>query len=196
MFWWIAGAAVGVAKLILDSFSDQERQARDNWERTHRKVKKSTEEHRQHIEKHLRSARESWDFHVLADMHYSSMIVANVAWKTMKNASSSIRTVKKGLQQTRREIIRIQEQINNESNRRKKWQSIEEIKVVRQLSKEFQVEMKTLKSQSSSLLEEVKRLNKQTGDLKLAIRDRCGRGGLMWYEALEHRKSHYPRASA
>jgi len=186
MIWWIAGAAfVGVVKLVMESFSEDERHARHQWEQTYHEVQRSTAEHRQHIAQHLDSAQQSWDFYVLTDMHFSSMIVANSAWQALANARISQNAIDKGIQKTRREIGQLQQKINRETDYQTRGDLINEIKLIRQLLEEFIVEIKTLRIQTRKLYEEVTGLNHQTRALKLAIRDRCGSRGWMWFEQRE-----------
>lgn len=187
MIWWVAGvAAVGAVKLVLDSFSEQERRARKNWQNKYNEVKRSTAEHRKHIEKHLEQARHSYDFHVLTDMHFSSMIVANAAYKALDNAKISQVAIAKGIRKTMTEIGQLQDKIDLESSFKERGVLIEEIKLIRELLKEFSTEMDTLKNQTRKLYDEVRELNAQTGALKLAIRDRCGSRGGEWYEARQN----------
>ena len=197
MIWWVAGVvAAGAVKLILDSFSEQERRARKDWQNKYSEVKRTTAEHREHIEKHLKQAQNSYDFHVLTDMHFSSMIVANAAYKALDNAKISQRAITKGIRKTRAEIKQQQDKIDLESSYEQRGVLIEEIKLIRQLLKEFYTEVNTLKKQTQKLYDEVQQLNAQTGALKLAIRDRCGLRGGEWYEARQNNSRLSLQASA
>lgn len=127
--WWIA-IPIGVA-LLYKSISENERQARQRWENKRIEVEKSIEEHRKNIEKHIAQAKSSYDFHFLVDLHYSSMKVADVAYKLLNDAGGSISSMSKMLQASKEQRTLLQVTLENarkEKNKEVIHDTIEQLK--------------------------------------------------------------------
>jgi len=200
--WWVTGPIIiyGLKK-VYDAISDSERNARQNWENKRNEVERSVEEHRANIEKHLSEAQESYNFHFLTDMHFSSMIVANTAYDLLKDAKISLEGIGKMIMEAKAQIDSllknigaIKSKIDDEKNKKKKYELIDKIKplhkekkLVRDLRKSLFDDQEKVKGQKEHLYSEVKRLNKQTRELKILIRDRCGTKGQDWYDKIELR---------
>jgi len=192
MFWWVAGAAVGVAvKLIYDIVSEEERDARQRWEKKRDEVQCTVVKRRRRLSNHLQRAQDRWDFHNLVEEHFSSMMVANAAWKTLQNARSSLRTVARLRTRTWVQVSKLQKKINMERDWHRRGELIEEIKVLRQMLADFNAELGTLQSQEQGFYHELCQLNEQTRLLKEAVRDRCGSRGRSWYKEREARKNRH-----
>ena len=189
--WWLA-IPVGVVclKLLYDAVTDDERDARQRWENKRREVERSLEDHQRNIEKHIAQAQRSYDFHFLADLHYSSIKVADAAHKLLNDASISISGMSKMLQAAKEQRALLQVRLENarqEKNKEIIHDTIEQLKIVNEVRKNIFDDKDKVKEQQASFLKEVKKLNNQTRELKECIRDRCGSGGLSWFNKLEAR---------
>ena len=200
--WWVTAPVIiyGLKK-VYDAISDSERNARQNWENKRNEVERSVEEHRANIEKHLSEAQESYNFHFLTDMHFSSMIVANTAYDLLKDARISLEGIGKMIMEAKAQIDslqnnigEIQSEIDDEKNKKKKGELIGKIqplhkdnKLIKDFRKSLFDDQEKVKEQKEHLYSEVKRLNNRTRELKLLIKDRCGTKGKDWYARIERR---------
>ncbi|WP_020585826.1 hypothetical protein [Desulfobacter curvatus] len=199
MSWWkialgvgaaLGGAAV-VSKIIYDVVEEDEREARENWERKRKEVSRSVEEHRENIEQHIAEAQSSYDYHFLVDLHYSSVKVADQAYSLLQDARSSLVGLGKMLKKAKEEIARLQKELNvakEQKDRGKFSEFLEQIKIVKSMRKDLFNDRDKVQTQRDSFLADVRQLNSRTRSLKEAIRDRCGDRGKDWYCRLEMRK--------
>lgn len=192
MFWFaLPILAIGVGAWIYHSVSEDEKQAERRWKEKKEEVEKSLIEHRNNIRKHIQQAQQSYDFHFLIDMHYSSVKVANAAYSLLSDARDSIRGVGKMLNNTkeRKRILENELQYaRNTKNKDEIYRIIDELKLINELRRELFSQRDNLYTQKDSFYQEVKRLNLQTTELKNYIRYRCGSRGIEWYQNLERRK--------
>lgn len=192
MFWFaLPILAVGVGAWIYNSVSENERQAERRWKEKKAEVEKSLVEHRQNIEHHIKQAQSSYDFQFLVDMHYSSVKVADAAYKLLVDSRDSISGINKMLNNAKQRKTTLENELQiarNNKNKSEIHSIISELKVVNELRKELFLQKDNLLVQKNSFFEEVKRLNIQTSELKQYIRHRCGIQGLEWYQRLENRK--------
>ncbi len=189
MNWWAAGAialfGIGTA-VILSSVSKEEYEARERWATKHSEAKKTVEAHRTNIESHIRDAQQSFDFHSLINLHFSSLRAADNAYGLFNDARTSLSS-----------IYQILDRINEQKNFQKSSLSevglkdsksiVSEIRSLDEFKSSVLGDLVDLKSQKEHLFAEVKRLNEQTHHLKIAIRDRCGQKGKEWFDRLEAR---------
>ena len=66
-------AAMGVSAWIYNSVSEEEQRAQRQWHEKRRSVQKTLSEHRSHIERHIRQAQSSHDFHYLRPLQNTSL---------------------------------------------------------------------------------------------------------------------------
>ncbi len=191
--WWIipvVGVGAGL-KLLYDVVSEEEREARTRWENKREEVERSLEEHQRNIESHIQQAQNSYDFHFLVDLHYSSSQVANAAYHLLNDAKSSFSGMSKMLKKSKEQRSFLQtelEEAERNQSRKAIYETIEQLKMVNELRKSVFNDRDKVKEQKVNFLAEVQRLNRQTKKLKEFIRDRCGDGGREWYNRLEARR--------
>jgi len=189
--WWLIPVGLIGLKLLYDAMSDDEREARQRWEHKRREVESRIEEHQSTIDKHCAQAQSRYDFHFLRDLHYSSMRVADTAYQLLADAGSSIAGMNKMLQEAKAQKTLLQVRLDKarqENNKALIQDTSEQLKMVSELRKGIFTDKAKVKAQQSAFLKEVKKLNRQTSALKACIRDRCGNGGLVWFNQLEARK--------
>lgn len=196
MWWILAGVAVAA---IFDSASNKEKEAAQRWESKRRELKQSISIQRKQISHHIRTASFDQEFHRLNNLYYESRQTANLAYQTYNDAKISLKGVWKMLKRLKgkRKELRTQLKAIKERNVRVKDKSkkISTIEVEKELSiyktaiEKMYMEMGILQEQKNEFQEELKSLNQRTHWLKENIRDRCGHGGMVWYNRLENKKS-------
>ena len=191
--WWLLpiGVGVGILKLLYDAVSEEEYEARRRWESKRKEVERSVKEHQENIEAHIQQAQNSYDFHFLVDLHYSSSQVANSAYQLLCDARSSFSGMSKMLKKSKEQRAVLQcdlEEARRNKDRKRIHETIEQLKVVNDLRKSVFDDRDRVREQKDRFLAEVRLLNSQTRELKEFIRDRCGDGGREWYQRLEARR--------
>ncbi len=187
--WWLVPVAtVGAAAAIWAIFDREARDARNQWERDWKRVQRSVEDHRRNIQRNLNRAQTSYDFHLLVDLHFSSFRVADHAYSSLRDARKSLDAMGKMLVQAKhRKNELIQKKRAAPFEERQQIQA--EIDILTELRDDIFPDKDAVKQQRDELHSELKRLNNQTHQLKIAIRDRCGYKGRDWYNRLEERKA-------
>jgi hypothetical protein len=191
--WWLIPIGVGVlGKLLFDAFikdaGAEKIEACNRWESKREEVHRSVEDHRRQIEVHLYEAQQSYDFFVLTEMHNSSRVVSDVAYKLLNDAKINLDSISNLIRNTKEKCNILQSEIDSTNDFAAKSEIIRNIKEIRELKSNLYIQKDIIKEQKESLYSEVVRLNDQTAQLKLFIRDRCGDGGFEWYSRLESRK--------
>ena len=184
-------AAMGVSAWIYNSVSEEEQRAQRQWHEKRRSVQKTLSEHRSHIERHIRQAQSSHDFHYLVEMHYSSVQIANAAYKLLDDARISLRAIGTMINNTKQRKLSLERDLafaKGQKNRDAIVRIIEELKQINASRRALFEEKDKQKAEKDNLYQEVKRLNQQTGELKQHIRHRCGSKGQIWFQNLERRK--------
>ena len=191
MFWIVlpvAVAAAAVVSTLLAGTSAAERRSRTAWKDKRDEVSRTVEECRRKVEVQLGRATESLDFHFLIDLHYSSFRVANMAYALLEDASISIRTMQRLIDDagTKREAQKAKLDIAESYEERQML--LEEVFLLKEFRGLAIEDIKKVRAQREKLKSEVGLFNSRTAELKIAIRDRCGEGGKIWYDRLEKRK--------
>ncbi len=190
--WWLIPIGIGVGlKLLYDSVSDDECEARERWENKRVEIEKTIEEHQHNIDIHLKESKESYNFRLLVDLHYSSVKISNSAYQLLEDSRISFNGMSKMLKKAKEQKITLQKKLEEckaEKNRTQIIDIKKELKMVNELRKNIFDDRDKLDLQKKAFLDETKRLNNQTRKLKELIRDRCGEKGSDWYLRLEERK--------
>ena len=189
--WWLIPIGVGgVAALIYNAVSEKEREARQRWEENRWEVERSIVEHHRNIEVHFNQAQYSYNFHVLVDEHYGSMKAADAAYKLLDDVHSSLDGMNKMLKEAKDQRTCLQEELQKARRQKDRAlirDTIEQLKIVHEMRKNLFDDRDKVKAQRVSFLQEVRRLNNRTRELKELIRDECGPRGLDWFNRLEER---------
>ena len=98
-------AAVGVGAWIYNSVTEEEQQAQRDWHKKSKSVEKTVSKRRKEIERHIRQAQSSYNFHYLVEMHYSSVQIANAAYKLLDDARISLRSISTMLNNVKQQKI-------------------------------------------------------------------------------------------
>jgi len=179
----VVSFAVGA---IIGSLSENEKTARRRWHSKRVELKRTIEEHRKNIERHIYEAQESYDFVFLVDLHYSSHRVADEAYKCLNDARASIDSLERCIEKINTSKDNFKSQLDGASTETRKH-CLAEIRSLHEFKENVIEDLKTVTTQRNDFFSELKRLNEQTRNLKEAIRDRCGNRGWDWYERLEQR---------
>ena len=194
MLWFLGLAAVSVGAVAwaYNSVTEEEREARRRWERKREEVEKTLEEHQANIQEHIKQAQSSYDFHLLTNLHYSSVKVADSAYKLLGDARDSIRGINTMLMNAKKHKLELEAQLQiakQNKNKEEFSKIISELKQVNEMRRSLFEDKELVSSQKEKFYIEVKRLNQQTSELKNFIRYRCGNRGIEWYQRLEMRKA-------
>jgi hypothetical protein len=184
-------AAMGVSAWIYNSVSEEEQRAQRQWHEKRRSVQKTLSEHRSHIERHIRQAQSSHDFHYLVEMHYSSVQIANAAYKLLDDARSSLNAMHTMLNNAKQRKLSLERNLafaQGQKNRAAMARIIADLKRINASRHALFEEKNKQKAEKDKLYQEVKRLNQQTSELKQHIRHCCGSKGQIWFQNLERRK--------
>ncbi len=109
--WWLAiPVAVGVAAYLIDELNEEVGDVRQRWENKKEEVERDLNWHKQNIENHLQQAKNDCDFYELVNVHYSSVKVADEAYKLLMGARDSINAVGQALGKAKRERDNLKKQ--------------------------------------------------------------------------------------
>lgn len=186
----IAGLAlIGAGVWIYNELQDQAGAERERWRSKREEVQRSIEWHEAQIRDHLSRARESYDFKVLVDMHFSCMKVADQAYSLLKDAITSLEKIGEAIAKTKEQRDLLFDKKKTSNNKEDRDEIQQEISSIQDLRSKLFADKDEIKKQRDEFLSKVKDLNSKTHDLKISIRDRTGSKGQEWYARLEMRKA-------
>ncbi len=187
--WWLAvPVAIGVAAYIIDELTDEAGAERDRWESKRKEVEHDLEWHKENIKRHLDEAKNTYDFHQLVNMHYSSVKVADEAYKLLTDARVTLKAIGKAIGAAKKERDVLKEKRKKSKSKKEREEFTKEIESLINLRKQLFSQKEEIEEQKSEFYIRVKSLNAQTRELKCLIRDTTGYKGEEWYECLEQRK--------
>ena len=184
-------AAVGIGAWIYNAVTEEEQQAQRDWQKKRNSVEKNVLKRRKEIEHHIRQAQSSYNFQYLVQMHYSSVQIANTAYKLLDDARISLRAIGTMINNTKQRKLSLERDLafaKGQKNRAAVVRIIEELKQINASRRALFEEKDKQKAEKDNLYQEVKQLNQQTGELKQHISHRCGSKGQIWFQNLERRK--------
>lgn len=191
MIWWLIAVGIGVigiANKVLGNLRTTASKERQRWENEHRVVEAQVKQYDKQIQVQLRDAQDIVDFHVLTNLHYESMKIADHAYSLLKDSRVALNAIGNAIVETGKEKSRLISEKGMSSYYRK--QELEqEISALVDLSNHLFPDKNQLKAQRDSFYNQVQEFNARTHSLKLAIRDRCGDKGEDWYRRLLARTS-------
>lgn len=181
-------ALVGVGAWIYNELQEQSGVERERWRSKREEVERSIQWHEFQINNHLSSARNSYDFKVLVDMHFSCMKVADQAYSLLKDARISQKKIGEAIGETKIQMGILFEKKMSSKSFLEKNKIQDEISSLQNLRSHLFNEKKQIENQKLVFESRVKDLNAKTHELKISIRDRTGQKGMDWYARLELRK--------
>lgn len=186
----IAGIAlVGAGLWIYNELEEETATERKRWKTKRAEVERSIEWHEEQITDHLDDARESYDFKVLIDMHYSCVKVADQAYSLLKDARYSLDKMGEAIIKTKKQRDTLFIQKKEARSKAKRDEIQLELGSIQQLRKKLFEDKDEMKLQRDTLYNKVKDLNGKTHALKISIKERTGNRGRDWYKRLEERKA-------
>ena len=192
MIWWlivgIIGGIIGVANKILSNLRTTAAKERQRWANEHQIVETQIQQYEQQIQQKLQEAQYTIDFHVLTNLHFESMKIANHAYGLLKDSRVALDAIGNAIVETAKEKNRlIAEKRSIFFNPSKERALEQEITALVDLNRHLNPDKDQIKAQRNHFNTQVKEFNSRTHTLKLAIRDRCGEKGQDWYRRLEER---------
>lgn len=186
----IAGLVlVGASVWIYNELQEQAGAECERWRSKREEVQRSIEWHEAQIRNHLSHARESYDFKVLVDMHFSCMKVADQAYSLLKDAITSLEKIGEAIAKTKEQRDLLFDKKKASNNKAERNEIQQEISSIQELRSKLFADKDEIKKQRDEFLSKVRDLNSKTHDLKISIRDRTGSKGKEWYARLEMRKA-------
>ena len=187
--WWLIPIGIGIAAAIINALDDDAGCEKQHWGQKYQDVQRDIEWHRKDIEGHIHSAQAFCDFRVLTDLHFSSMKVANEAYKLLSSAQTAVTAISKALLSAKDQIAKLTETQKFATTVQERQTMSAEIESLRKLRKALFEDKDAHIAQKNNFLSEVKRFNNQTRLLKEAIRNQTGSRGVEWYQKSEARKA-------
>jgi FtsZ-binding cell division protein ZapB len=187
----LAGGAILMGAAIYGIVSEEEKNARRRWEQKRDDVENTLKLHKRKISEHIRKKNNNYRFHQLVNLHYSSVLKANAAYKLLQDAKTSIGSINKMLKTAKEQKIKLQKMIDDakiKNDRESVSKLIHELRLLNEFRNKLFDERDDLYAQKDNLYNEVKKLNAETRKLKEHIRDFCEERGRTWYKKLEERK--------
>jgi cold shock CspA family protein len=189
--WWIIGLAIvgifGIAQAILESLRKEVARERQQWEESYQKLEAEVKYYQKLLDQKLRVAQTSYNFEELTNLHYVSTKAANSTYKMLKGSRKTLAAMGRAIVDAAKQ----RKKLERKKRRTILWEAArieKEIQSLHKLRDDILTPDKNrVKAQRDKLKREVDRLNKQTGELRDMIRDRCGARGRAWYNALMER---------
>lgn len=185
--WW-ALALVGGAAILGASLYSTTSDARERWNSKRDDLEKSIYECEKIVNEAISESIEELDYKTLIDIHFSSMRVANEAYRLRNDVRTILNSHKETLtklKQCRDKIYPLMKDNSITFEERGKYR--EEFDSYGMLRQGIFEEFETLKLQHSLFNEKLHKFNMTTHKLKISIRDNCGWRGEEWFERLEAR---------
>lgn len=194
MIWWlivgIIGGVIGVANAILNRLRNTAAKQRQRWANEYQAVERQIQQYDRQIQYKLQEAQYTVDFHVLTNLHFESMKIADHAYELLKDSRVALDAIGNAIVEAAKEKNRlIAEKRSLPSYSSRKPQLEQEIGALVELGNQLYPDKDQLKTQRDHFHNQVAQFNARTHTLKLAIRDRCGERGQDWFRRLEARTS-------
>ena len=190
--WWAVAIGVGVGlKIIYDSVSEGEREARSNWQSASRNLNRSIDYHQQQINERLAAAKARCEYQQLVGLHYAAVNAGSEAYKAFADVDESLTAIQKMLVSANAQRTLLQAAFDEAKATRNKavfQDTLAQLKLVNELRRNLFADRDLVKQQRDELRAKLRELNNRTHELKLTIRDKCGSQGRDWYQRLEQRK--------
>lgn len=186
----LAGAVViGGVALISNSFEEKTRVARKKYEDSIDLYYSNIENLKQQIE--YEKSKVSWfnyNFSPLVELHYQSFLQANIAHNAFLQNKIIINEAHSDINEIKVKQNELYNLINtSQLDKNKRFELINELKQYKMLKNNLYENINNYKSSSYELSKTRDLFNQYTHNLKIYIRDNCGKGGKIWYEKLERR---------
>lgn len=185
--WWLA-ISIGI-EILNSVLKEEEREARSQWECKREEINRKVEEHNEFIQGYLSGKNQDYNYHKLIYLHHSSVLAADEAYKLLNDAHISLDAIGKMLVTAKDRRLFIECQLRKTRIQSKKKELDNELKQIQELRKNLFEDKNNVKAQKEELFIKLKHLNKQTGDVKIMIRDHCGTAGKSWYQRSQERKA-------
>lgn len=190
MIWWLVAGALGVlgiANAILNRLKNTAAKERQRWNNEYKAVERKIKQYDYEIQQKVHAAQNTVDFHLLTNLHFESLKVADHAYSLLQDSRVSLDAIGQAIVETAKEKNKLISQKRNTWNPFKASEIEQEIAALVDLNRQLYSDKDQLKAQRDHFYAQVKNFNARTHGLKLAIRDRCGVQGREWYKRLEDR---------
>jgi hypothetical protein len=182
MWWLLPLVGFGVVAAVLRLASNDERTAREAWEKQYAGSLREVQAQRARIEALQRAAQESYDFRYLNGVYFDSMRCADMAYSCLTNARGCLDGLAKMIRDTQERRAGLKQKFSSYLQRDQYDDTVANLQQLRELQLQLKGDFDKVLAEKRALSDEVARLNASTRALKELIRDRCGHRGQEWYE--------------
>jgi uncharacterized membrane-anchored protein YhcB (DUF1043 family) len=187
--WFVIPIVGLVVAGIVALVSEEEASARRTWDDKYQGAKDEVEGLRRDIENHLCETRNEYDFYVLNEYYYSSFRFADNAYKLLEDSRTSLVSIRRMIDSANGKRREISKRLEGTMNRKERAENIGELRNLTEFRDSLQKDLNIVLAQKQDFAAEVKRLNQQTANLKIAMREHCGSKGRDWFASLQQRIS-------
>lgn len=130
-----------------------------------------------------------YDFNLLVELHYQSCKQGDLAYKGKQAVRRTIDGYYTGVRQIKEKQQKLYiEMKNGTKTYAQRAEIAEQLAGLKDLKSHLYLSIDNAKKEQEKFLSNVMAFNAETHDLKIFIRNNCGRGGEVWYERLEERR--------
>jgi hypothetical protein len=186
----VAGIALtAIGKSVYEKyFSNKEKKAKKEWQENREKVEKYISQQEVQIKEYTSKKNTEEDFYNLTNIHFTSMRIADQAYKLFDYSKIYLEAMNRNLQLTAERNNKIHNLFKTKIEYEKKLKLTKELNELKEVRKSLFGDKDTLKKQTDDLKNKLKSFNIRTSTLKFRIRDNCGEKGIDWFQRLEQRK--------
>lgn len=186
MIYVLGIAAVGV--LAYAWLSGEEQAALNSYNSSSRRLAHEVTERQQQLNSYRIYSRAAQDFYKHIDLHHKSFLTAQHCYSLYEEQKQILRMLSSRIDGLVNQLNMLKQQ-RDIATGAQKAHIREQLKTVRGFLQEANAERATIKQQKDTLLFELRGINQKTRELKLYIRDNCGKKGRDWYQRGLERRS-------
>lgn len=186
MLYVLGAAAVGV--IAYAWLSSAEQSAMNSYHSSARRLSHEIEQRQGQLNSYRQASQAARDYYKHIDLHHNSVLTANEAFALYDAQKQMLTMLNQRIHGFVQQIIALKKQ-RDVAKGAEKAEIRQQLNVVRGFLQEAKLERANMKQQKETLLFELREINKKTRELKLYIRDNCGKKGRDWYQRGLERRS-------
>lgn len=177
MYWVIGAVAVGALVWL----SSEEDSARSDYQNAGRHLERETKKRRAELASIRKNRALAADFYRHNELYFASVQTANACYDLYDKQKKLVKMFAQKKAMFDQQITELKKQRDTATGQQK--QAIrEELTKTREYFAQAKEQLAVLAEEKERLLAEVRYLNQETRELKLYMRDNCGKKGRDWYQ--------------
>lgn len=186
MIYVLGIAAVGV--LAYAWLSGEEQAALNSYNSSSRRLAREVTERQQQLNSYRRASHAAHDFYKHNDLYYNSVLTANNCFALYDEQKKMLKMIQGRVNDLIQQIIVLKQQ-RDAAKGEQKAQFRQLLSALYESLDQAKSECAKIRKQKKALLSEVREINHKTRELKLYMRDNCGKKGRDWYQGHLERRS-------